>query len=95
MEFEWDSKKKESNEHKHGVSFGEAETVFKDPLALIFDDEWHSGDEDRELIIGQSANGRLLIASFTERNGIIRLISARETTNRERKDYEENAFYKR
>jgi hypothetical protein len=95
MQFEWGSEKKESNQRKHGVSFEEAETVFGDPLALIFDDEWHSGDEDRELIIGQSANGRLLIVSFTERNGMIRLISARETTSKERKDYEENAYYKR
>jgi uncharacterized DUF497 family protein len=62
---------------------------------ILLDDEWHSGDEDRELIIGQSVNGRLLIVSFTERNGMVRLISARETTNKERKDYEENAYYKR
>lgn len=91
MKFEWDGDKKKSNERKHGVSFEEAATLFADPLALIFDDEWHSSKEVREIIIGHSANQRLLIVSFTERNGVVRLISAREATNKERKDYEENA----
>jgi uncharacterized DUF497 family protein len=91
MKFEWDGDKKKSNERKHGVSFEEAATLFADPLALIFDDEWHSSIEVREIIIGHSANQRLLIVSFTERNGVVRLISAREATKKERKDYEENA----
>lgn len=90
--FEWDQHKAERNRQKHGVSFEEAETVFVDPLAVIFDDEWHSHGEEREIIIGQSANGRLLLVSFTERPHTIRIISARETTRKEREDYEENAY---
>lgn len=64
MKFEWDSKKALINLKKHHVSFDEAQTVFDDPLACIFDDEWNSLDELRELIIGYSINKRLLIVSF-------------------------------
>ena len=56
MKFEWDSQKVQSNLQKHLVSFEEAQTVFDDPLAVIFDDEWHSLGERRELIIGQATN---------------------------------------
>lgn len=89
MKFEWDSQKAQSNLQKHQVSFEEAQTVFNDPLAVIFDDEWHSLGEQRELIIGQAANKRLLIVAFTERaQGVVRIISARPTTSKERKEYE-------
>lgn len=92
MRFEWDPKKAESNIQKHGVSFDEAVTVFKDPLALIFDDETHSEREHREIIIGSSALRRMLLVCFVERlEDIIRIISARPATRQEIKDYEENA----
>lgn len=55
MKFEWDPEKAGSNLRKHGVSFEEAMTVFKDTLAIIFDDEEHSQEEHREIIIGISA----------------------------------------
>jgi uncharacterized DUF497 family protein len=90
LEFEWDRDKALSNHKKHGVSFQEAATVFGDPLAVIFDDELHSIEEEREIIVGHSARHRLLLVSFTERAGVIRIISARVATKRERKDYEEN-----
>lgn len=86
--FEWSPSKALINEQKHGVSFEEAQTVFDDSLALIFDDEAHSIEEIREIIIGHSAQNRLLLVSFTERNGRIRIISARRATPRERRDYE-------
>jgi hypothetical protein len=89
-EFEWDAKKAEENPRKHGVSFEEALTVFADPLANIFDDPDHSGNDRRELIIGHSANQRLLIVSFTEREPRTRIIGAREATAHERRDYEQN-----
>ena len=57
-EFEWDDHKAILNVKKHGVSFEEVKTVFSDPLARIFDDEWHSSDEKREIIIGHSINHR-------------------------------------
>jgi uncharacterized protein len=89
FKFSWDPNKADTNVGKHGVSFEEAQTVFDDPLAVIFDDEWHSQHEDRELIIGHSVQQRLLIVYFTERGDTTRVISARLTTPRERHDYEE------
>ena len=89
-EFEWDATKAKQNLKDHGVTFGEALTVFADPLARIFDDPDHSYDERRELIIGHSGQERLLIVSSTERGRRTRIVSARKTTKRERRDYEEN-----
>ncbi len=90
--FAWDNKKAAANLAKHQVSFDEASTVFDDPLAFIFDDETHSLEERREIIIGHSLNQRLLLVSFTERsNEIIRIISARSVTRKERNDYEKNS----
>jgi hypothetical protein len=90
LTFEWDADKAASNIGKHGVTFDEARTVFGDPLAVIFDDEEHSLDELREIIIGHSVLQRLLLVSFTERGDqVVRIISARKANKRERKDYEE------
>ena len=90
MQFEWDIEKAEANLKKHGVDFEEAKTVFGDYLARIFDDEEHSFEEKRNGIVGHSVKNRLLIVSFAEReNDTIRIISARETTPRERKRYED------
>ncbi len=90
LEFEWDATKAEANIKKHGVGFEEALTVFADPLARIFDDPDHSAEERREIIVGHSAKRQLLIVCFTEREGRIRIISARHSTRRERQDYEQN-----
>ncbi len=92
LHFEWDDKKARANLKNHGVSFDESKTVFIDPLARIFDDVVHSAKEDREIIIGHSLNNRLLLVCFTEREDIIRIISARKATKKERNDYEENVF---
>jgi uncharacterized DUF497 family protein len=89
MEFEWDSVKAESNETKHGVSFLESATVFGDVLSLTFPDPDHSDEEDRFITIGMSHRQRLLIVSHTNREERLRIISARETTRSERKQYEE------
>jgi hypothetical protein len=94
MGFEWDEAKAASNVQKHGVSFEEARSAFDDPLAAIFDDEAHSDEEMREILIGLSDRKRLLVISFTERENAIRVISAREATRRERIDYEENIIYR-
>jgi uncharacterized DUF497 family protein len=73
------------------VSFEVAQTVFFDPLACIFDDEWHSTDKPCEIIIGHFNSDRLLLVCFIEQSpGLIRIISARPVTKRERKDYEES-----
>ena len=89
MQFKWDKNKAIRNLSKHGVSFEEAKTVFEDPLYVDFYDPDHSEEEERYLIVGESHQGRLLIVSYTERGNIIRLISARETTQTERAVYEE------
>jgi uncharacterized DUF497 family protein len=87
--FQWDPRKAAVNERKHGVAFEEAITVFDDPLARIFVDEWHSEAELREIIIGHSATGRLLLVAFAEKPDMaIRVISARCATPREQRDYE-------
>lgn len=92
LNFEWDPDKAASNLKKHAVAFEEAATVFDDQFAAIFEDELHSDDELREIIIGSSANQRLLLVSFTEREDAVRIISARRATKRERRDYEESPF---
>ena len=89
MKFEWNENKAVANLSKHGVSFDEAKTVFDDPLYVDFYDPDHSYNEDRHIIIGQSQQGRLLIVSYTERENVIRLISARKLTQEEREAYEE------
>jgi uncharacterized protein len=90
LEFEWDAKKAEANGALHGIEFEEALTVFRDPLARVFEDEGHSNHEQREIIIGHSVKHRLIVACFTVRAARIRIISARQATRMERKDYEEN-----
>lgn len=85
---EWDDDKASSNETKHNISFEEAKTVFTNPLAVIFGDEKHLDDENREIIIGHSQKNRLLLVSFTERSNVVRVISARKATRQERKEYE-------
>ena len=90
LKFEWDPRKAASNFSKHGVSFGEALTAFADPLARIFDDEDHSVEEQREIIVGHSAKERLLVVCFTAQGESVRIFGARKATKRERKEYEEN-----
>ena len=90
VEFYWDAAKAERNLEKHRVAFEEAVSVFGDTLAAIFNDEAHSLEERRELIIGHSSRGRLLLVCFAETDkGRIRLFSARVATRKERRDYEE------
>lgn len=88
MRFEWDREKAVPNRRKHGVSFDEAVTVFYDPLAATFSDPDHSGEEQRMITVGYSAQGRLLVVCHTERRGTVRIISARRATARERKRHE-------
>ena len=91
VEFEWDPGKASSNEKKHGVDFLEAVTIFGDPLELTIPDPDHSHEEFRFISIGQSAAGRLLVVSYTERGEArIRLISARRATKREQQRYEQS-----
>ena len=90
LRFEWDSKKGRSNLSRRGVAFEEAITVFANPMARIFDDEDHSIEEHREIIICHWAKERLLVVCFTSHGELVRIFSARKATRAERKDYEEN-----
>lgn len=89
MKFEWDDAKASANLEKHGVTFEEAISAFGDPFLIIFADPDHSIDELRFLLLGVSDALRLLVVSYTDRESYIRIISAREATRPERKNYEE------
>jgi len=89
LKFEWDRKKANANSKKHKVSFEEAATVFGDTLSITIPDPLHSELEDRLIILGQSLKRRLLVVVHIERGERIRIISAREATRYERKQYEE------
>ena len=84
-EFVWDENKHRTNKRKHGVSFEEASSVFDDEYAIYFDDEEHSQDEDRFIIVGLSKFDRLLIVCqcYRENDAVIRIISARKATRTE------------
>jgi uncharacterized protein len=90
LQFEWDPDKAESNQEKHGISFEEAMTVFRDPLARLVDDPAHSQEEERFVLFGRSDAGRLLAVMHTEGGEVLRIISAREMTTKERKQYAES-----
>ena len=89
MQFEWDPAKSAENLAKHGVSFEEAATVFRDPLSATGTDPDHSVGEERFVTFGVSTSGRLLVVAHTEHGDTIRIINARPTTAGERKIYEE------
>ena len=89
MKIEWDPKKAKSNLKKHGVSFEEAATALNDPMAATGADPDHSITEDRYVTFGVSEKGRLVVASHTEKDETIRIISARKASKGERELYEE------
>lgn len=89
MIYEWDPKKAKDNLRKHRMSFEEAATVFLDPFAVTYPDPDHSGEEFREITIGQSAKLGVIFLSHTQRGDRIRIIGARKATRWERKQYEE------
>jgi uncharacterized DUF497 family protein len=90
MEFEWSPAKAETNLKKHRVSFEEAQSVFFDEYARQFFDDEHSDSEDRFIMLGLSDRSRVLVVCHCERprDQVVRLISARKATSRERNYYE-------
>ena len=88
MEFEWDPDKAAGNLRKHGIGFPEAMTVFADPLEVTIPDADHSEHEARFLSLGWSDAKRLVVVAYTEREGKIRIIHAREAAPKERRTYE-------
>ncbi|MBC7876694.1 MAG: BrnT family toxin [Anaerolineales bacterium] len=87
MSYEWDPNKAKSNYKKHGVSFADAAGVFEDENAITIQDEHDS--ENRFITIGRDFLRRILVVVYTFRGLIIRIISVRKATARERKIYEE------
>jgi uncharacterized protein len=89
VEYEWDEEKAAANLRKHRVDFADAALVLEDELASTMRD-LYSGHEERFVTLGSDPNGRLLVVVYTWRGERARLISAREATNKERRDYEES-----
>ena len=88
MTYEWDEVKAQLNIAKHGVRFDAATSVFGDEFGLVIFDEEHSDNEERFLLLGQSAKSRILLVVHCYRDGdIIRIISARKATKNEQKQY--------
>jgi uncharacterized DUF497 family protein len=90
LRFVWDRDKAAANLRKHGVAFDEAASAFGDPLSITVADPEHSIGEQRWLLVGQSATGRLIVVAHTEAGDEIGIISARPATRRERQNYEED-----
>ena len=95
IRFEWDPSKASENLRKHRVTFEEAATVFGDHLSMTAPDPDHSTEEDRFITVGSSSRNRLLMIAHTERGDSIRIISARELTPRERRQYEKGNWNER
>ena len=87
MKFEWDPEKAQSNFRKHGVMFEDAIEAFSDPWGIAIEDVTSHG-ERRYNQIGMVAE-RLLNVTFTWRDDVCRVISARGTTRYERRLYHE------
>jgi uncharacterized DUF497 family protein len=92
--FEWDPNKAKDNVRKHKISFEGASTIFHDPRAVSIFDKEHSESEERWITMGIDINGNLLVVIHTfkqadESNYRIRIISAREATKKETKQYKE------
>lgn len=92
MLFKWDQRKNSLNIKKHGISFELAASIFDDPLHLsILDKRNHQ--EERWITMGRAITDKILIVAHTyqevERHEMIRIISARQATGKEKKQYEE------
>ncbi|MBP9817404.1 BrnT family toxin [Candidatus Shapirobacteria bacterium] len=85
--FEWDLGNQSKNNLSHGVTWDEAEEVFKIVPLLMFADDKHSKSEIREGVYGKTSKGRLLVVIYTIRHNKIRIISARDQNKREKMFY--------
>jgi uncharacterized DUF497 family protein len=87
--FQWDAGNATKSLTKHRVTAQEAESVFADPQVQVLDDVAHSIPELRWKVFGITSQPRYLVVSFTIRDSLIRIISARPMNRRERKIYEQ------
>lgn len=86
--FQWDVGNTNKNVLKHNVENWECEQVFFNRPLLVLDDLKHSVSEKRWAAFGKTDTDRFLVIVFTKRNNLIRIISARDMNNRERKFYD-------
>jgi uncharacterized protein len=86
--FDWDEGNLDKNWEKHGVTFWECEEVFLNRPLVVRPDEEHSRGEKRDYALGRTEADRLLFVAFTIRRKLIRPISARAMTTKERRAYE-------
>jgi uncharacterized protein len=84
--FEWDDRKAAANYANHGIGFELANGVFRDPFAIERLDDREDYGEERFILIG-GVEQLVLCVTYTERQGRIRLISARRATKREQNEY--------
>ena len=89
MRFEWDENKNDANIIKHGISFKLASKVFSDPDRIEYWDGAHSSMlEDRYITIGRIAETVIIVVVvYTDRMGIVRMISARRALKKEEQEY--------
>jgi hypothetical protein len=87
-EFDWDGGNAVKNWLRHHVSQAESEQVFFNRPLVAAVDDLHSETELRHHALGQTDAGRLLFVAYTLRGDKVRIISARDMTGRERKEYE-------
>jgi len=91
MKFEWDENKNKANIQKHGIDFRDAVYVFADHLALNIPDDY-AEDEERWLLLGMNLKEQVLLVVHTFRSeDVIRIISARKATHREKATYLQRA----
>ncbi|TQV61658.1 MAG: BrnT family toxin [Sulfurovum sp.] len=90
LKFSWDELKAKANIKKHDVSFEEAKSVFDDEFARLIPDPDHSINEERFILLGSSKiNILTVVHCYRENDEVIRIISARKSTNKETKLYKE------
>jgi uncharacterized DUF497 family protein len=89
LRFSWDPDKAAGNRRRHWVTFEEAATAFGDALSMTVPDPDHSVGEARFILLGLSERQRLIVVVHAVWGGVIRIISARLATRRERITYEE------
>jgi len=89
--FDWDDGNRDKNRLKHNVLNGECEDVFFNQPLVIVNDNKHSEHEKRYAAFGVTDGGRRLAVIFTQRGNLIRVISARDMNNKERRFYEKHS----
>ena len=91
LDFQWDKGNVDKNLAKHGLSNQEIEEAFLDEEKILYDDVFHSGAEERFILIGKSRTERLVYIVFTVRESMVRVISARDLNRKEYLIYEKRA----